>query len=117
MNIEGYERYVGQVFDNRYRLLKTLGVGGMSVVFEAYDLLEKRTVALKMLRDDIASDAQQVKRFVNESRAVAMLSHPNIVKIYNISFKLLQYDYKHNKQYCLQRRNRQKGEGQKGRKA
>lgn len=87
MNIEGYERYVGQVFDNRYRLLKTLGVGGMSVVFEAYDLLEKRTVALKMLRDDIASDAQQVKRFVNESRAVAMLSHPNIVKIYNISFK------------------------------
>ncbi|MBQ8005411.1 MAG: serine/threonine protein kinase, partial [Clostridia bacterium] len=87
MNIESYERYVGQVFDNRYRLLKTLGVGGMSVVFEAYDLAERRTVALKMLREDIASDAQQVKRFVNESKAVAMLSHPNIVKIYNISFK------------------------------
>jgi len=87
MNMEGYENYAGQVFDNRYRILKTIGVGGMAVVFEAYDLLEKRTVAVKMLREDIARDEQQVRRFVNESRAVAMLSHPNIVKIYNISVK------------------------------
>ena len=87
MNMEGYERYAGQVFDNRYRILKTIGVGGMAVVFEAFDLLEKRTVAVKMLRDDIASDEAQVRRFVNESKAVAMLSHPNIVKIYNVSVK------------------------------
>lgn len=85
--MEGYESYVGQVFDNRYRILKTIGVGGMAVVFEAYDLLEKRTVAVKMLREDIARDEQQVRRFVNESKAVAMLSHPNIVKIYNISVR------------------------------
>lgn len=87
MNMEGYERYVGQVFDNRYRILKTIGVGGMAVVFQAYDLAEKRTVAVKMLREDIASDEAQVRRFVNESKAVAMLSHPNVVKIYNISVR------------------------------
>lgn len=87
MSMEGYDRYVGQVFDNRYRILKTIGVGGMAVVFEAYDLLQKRTVAVKMLKDESASDVQQVRRFLNESKAVAMLSHPNIVKIYNISVK------------------------------
>ncbi len=87
MNMEGYERYVGQVFDGRYRILKTIGVGGMAVVFEAFDMLEKRTVAVKMLRDDISSDEAHFKRFVNESKAVAMLSHPNIVKVYNISVK------------------------------
>ena len=87
MNMEGYERYVGQVFDNRYRIMKTIGVGGMAVVFQAYDLAEKRTVAVKMLREDIASDEVQVRRFVNESKAVAMLSHPNVVKIFNISVR------------------------------
>ena len=87
MNMESYDRFVGQIFDNRYRILKTIGVGGMAVVFEAYDMLEKRTVAVKMLKDDFASDIQQVKRFLNESRAVAMLSHQNIVKIYNISVR------------------------------
>ncbi len=87
MNMEGYERYVGQVFDNRYRIMKTIGVGGMAVVFQAYDLAEKRTVAVKMLREDIASDEAQVRRFVNESKAVAMLSHPNVVRIFNISVR------------------------------
>ncbi len=87
MNMEGYERYVGQVFDNRYRIMKTIGVGGMAVVFQAYDLAEKRTVAVKMLREDIASDESQVRRFVNESKAVAMLSHPNVVRIFNISVR------------------------------
>ena len=87
MNKEGYERYVGRVFDNRYRIMKTIGVGGMAVVFRAYDLSEKHTVALKMLREEIAGDEAQVRRFVNESKAVAMLSHPNVVKIYNISVR------------------------------
>lgn len=85
--MEGYERYVGKVFDNRYKIMKTVGVGGMAVVFQAYDLAEKRAVAVKMLREDIASDEAQVRRFVNESKAVAMLSHPNVVKIFNISVR------------------------------
>lgn len=57
------------------------------MVFEAVDTVMKRTVALKMLKDEIANDAQAVKRFVNESKAVSMLSHPNIVSIYDVSVR------------------------------
>ena len=62
-----------------------LGTGGMAVVFRAHDEKEDRTVAIKMLRDDIAGDPEAVARFVNESRAVSMLSHPNIVAIHDVS--------------------------------
>ncbi len=85
--MENFERYVGQIFDNRYKLIRIIGVGGMAVVFEAHDLLMKRTVAVKMLKDDISDDTQAVKRFINESKAVAMLSHPNIVNIFDVSVK------------------------------
>ena len=83
--MEGYERYVGQVLDNRYRIEKIIGMGGMAVVFRAEDLLMRRTVAVKILKDDIARDEVSVKRFINESKAVSMLSHPNIVTIYDVS--------------------------------
>lgn len=82
-----YEKYVGQVFDRRYRINKVIGIGGMAVVFEATDILMRRNVAVKMLKDDINNDTQSVKRFINESKAVAMLSHPNIVNIYDVSVK------------------------------
>ena len=82
-----YEKYVGQVFDGRYRINKVIGIGGMAVVFEAQDLLMRRNVAVKMLKDEINNDTQSVKRFINESKAVAMLSHPNIVNIYDVSVK------------------------------
>ncbi len=82
-----YEKYVGQVFDRRYRINKVIGIGGMAVVFEAQDLLMRRNVAVKMLKDEINNDTQSVKRFINESKAVAMLSHPNIVNIYDVSVK------------------------------
>ncbi len=85
--MENFEKYVGQIFDNRYKLIRIVGVGGMAVVFEAHDLLMKRTVAVKMLKDDISDDTQAVKRFINESKAVAMLSHPNIVNIFDVSVK------------------------------
>ncbi len=85
--MESYERYVGQVFDKRYRIIKVIGIGGMAVVFEATDLLMRRNVAVKMLKDDINNDVQAVKRFINESKAVAMLSHPNIVNIFDVSVK------------------------------
>ena len=80
--MEGYERYVGQTLDNRYRIDKIIGVGGMAVVFRAFDILAGRNVAVKILKDDIARDEVSVKRFINESKAVSMLSHPNIVTIY-----------------------------------
>lgn len=86
-NLDKYEKYVSQVFDRRYKIKKTIGCGGMAVVFEAYDMLKNRPVAVKMLKDDISGDTQSVKRFINESKAVAMLSHPNIVSIYDVSVK------------------------------
>ena len=81
------EKCIGQVLDNRYKIVKILGKGGMAVVFEAMDLVMKRTVALKVLKDDVSKDPQAVKRFINESKAISMLSHPNIVSIYDISIK------------------------------
>ena len=85
--MEGYERYVGQVLDNRYRIERIIGMGGMAVVFRAEDLLMRRIVAVKILKDDIARDEVSVKRFINESKAVSMLSHPNIVTIYDVSVR------------------------------
>ncbi len=85
--MDGFEKYVGLVFDNRYKIEKIIGIGGMAVVYKAIDLLMKRVVAVKMLKDEIAADEQSVKRFINESKAVAMLSHPNIVNIYDVSVR------------------------------
>ncbi len=82
-----YAKYVGRVFDNRYRIEQVIGIGGMAVVFKATDLLMRRVVAVKILKDEISSDEQSVKRFSNESRAIAMLSHPNIVNIYDVSVR------------------------------
>ncbi len=81
------DRYVGKLLDKRYHILKVIGVGGMAVVFEAQDIIMNRKVAVKMLKEDMAKDEQSVQRFINESKAVSMLSHPNIVKIFDISVK------------------------------
>ena len=59
--MENFEKYVGQVLDKRYKLSRVIGIGGMAVVFEAQDLALKRTVAVKMIKDEIASDTQTVK--------------------------------------------------------
>ncbi len=85
--MENYEKYVGQVFDNRYKIENLIGVGGMAVVYKAIDMLMRRVVAVKILKEDMASDEPSVKRFINESKAVAMLSHPNIVNIYDVSVR------------------------------
>ena len=85
--MEVYEKYVGLIFDNRYRIERVVGVGGMAIVFKATDLLMRRPVAVKILKDEISADEQSVKRFENEFRAVAMLSHQNIVNIYDVSVR------------------------------
>lgn len=82
-----FDKYIGQIFDKRYKILKIIGIGGMAVVFEAVDTVMRRTVAVKMLKDEITNDPAAVKRFINESKAVSMLSHPNIVSIYDVSVK------------------------------
>jgi serine/threonine protein kinase/beta-lactam-binding protein with PASTA domain len=83
--MDSYERFIGKVLDGRYKIEKIIGVGGMAVVFRAYDPVMRRTVAIKRLKDDVAKDTAAVKRFINESKAVSMLSHPNIISIYDVS--------------------------------
>ncbi len=85
--MEQYEKYVGAVLDGRYRIDCIIGIGGMAVVFRAVDMLMKRVVAIKMLKNEIANDEESVKRFINESKAVAMMSHPNIVSIYDVNVR------------------------------
>ena len=82
-----FNKYVGQAFDGRYKIEKTIGIGGMAVVFEAMDLQTGKKVAVKMLKETNSQDTSAIKRFVTESKAIAMLNHPNIVKIYDISVK------------------------------
>lgn len=81
------QKYVGKIIDRRYQITRIIGIGGMAVVYEATDVVMNRTVALKMLKDEMADDEESVKRFINESKAVSMLSHPNIVKIFDVSVK------------------------------
>lgn len=85
--MEIYEKYVGLVFDNRYRVERIVGIGGMAVVFKATDLLMRRTVAIKILKDEISDDEQAVQRFKHEYQAIAMLSHQNIVEIHDASVR------------------------------
>ena len=79
------EQYIGKLLDNRYEILEQIGMGGMARVFRALDHRLNRQVAVKILREDLAEDAELRRRFHEESQAVAMLSHPNIVAVYDVS--------------------------------
>ena len=85
-NNQVFNDLVGTLLDERYKIEERLGMGGMSVVFKATDTEDGSTVAIKMLRDEIATDKAALKQFINESNVVAMLSHPNIVSIRDVSF-------------------------------
>ena len=71
------------LLNNRYRLLQPQGTGGMAVVFKAIDEMLERTVAIKILKEDYASDEDFRDRFRQEAKAAANLSHPNIVTVYD----------------------------------
>ncbi len=76
---------IGKFLDNRYELLEVIGAGGMAVVYKARCHRLNRLVAVKILKADLAQDAEFRRRFHDESQAVAMLSHPNIVAVYDVS--------------------------------
>ncbi|MEG1448016.1 MAG: protein kinase, partial [Oscillospiraceae bacterium] len=80
------DKCIGKKLDGRYQLVELVGVGGMSNVYRAEDLNDGKTVAVKILRDEFANNEEFLRRFKNESKAIAMLSHPNIVKVYDVSF-------------------------------
>ncbi len=86
------DKYLGKRLDGRYEIKEIIGVGGMAVVYKAFDNVENRLVAIKILKDEFVSNQEFLRRFKNESKAIAMLSHPNIVNVYDVSFgDLIQY--------------------------
>ncbi len=78
------DKYIGQVLNQRYVINEIIGVGGMAVVYKAYDRVAGRVVAVKILKDEFMSDAQFRRRFTNESKAITMLAHKNIVDIFDV---------------------------------
>ena len=75
---------LGKTLDSRYEMISVLGIGGMAVVYKAFDHKLKRHVAIKVLRDDVAMDQVSRRRFRTEYQAVGMLSHPNIRAVYDV---------------------------------
>ena len=79
------DQYIGKMLDNRYEILERIGTGGMAVVYKAKCHYLNRLVAIKILKSDLAQDEDFRRRFNAESQAVAQLSHPNIVSVYDVS--------------------------------
>ena len=80
------DRFIGKRLDGRYEIHELIGVGGMAYVYKAYDLVEGRWVAIKILKEEFSNNSDFLRRFRNESKAIAVLNHPNIVKVYDVSF-------------------------------
>lgn len=79
------DKYIGRLLDGRYEILEVIGTGGMAVVYKARCHRLNRLVAIKILKDDLSQDEEFRRRFHAESQAVAMLSHPNIMSVYDVS--------------------------------
>jgi len=80
------DKYLDRKLDGRYQITELIGVGGMSYVYKATDLKDGSTVAVKILKDEFAGNSDLVRRFRNESKAVRMLNHENIVKVLDVNF-------------------------------
>ena len=74
---------IGSLVDGRYRIEARIGHGGMAEVYEATDIINKRRVAIKMIREDVMKNPINLRRFQNEATIASSLNHPNIVKVYN----------------------------------
>ena len=80
------DKNIGKKLDGRYEITELIGVGGMADVYKATDVVDHKTVAVKILKKEFAENEEFLRRFRNESKAIAVLSHPNIVKIYDVGF-------------------------------
>ena len=74
---------IGSVIDERYRVVARIGHGGMAEVYEASDIITKKRMAIKLIREDVMKNPINLRRFQNEATIAASLDHPNIVKVYN----------------------------------
>ena len=83
--MEHKDPYIGKMLDNRYEILERIGTGGMAIVYKAKCHRLNRLVAVKILKSDLAQDEDFRRRFNAECQAVAQLSHPNIVSVYDVS--------------------------------
>ena len=79
------DKYIGKMLDNRYEIIELIGSGGMANVYRAKCHRLNRMVAIKILKNDLAQNEEFRRRFNAESQAVAQLSHPNIVSVYDVS--------------------------------
>ncbi|MDR2909642.1 MAG: Stk1 family PASTA domain-containing Ser/Thr kinase, partial [Oscillospiraceae bacterium] len=80
------DKYLGKRLEGRYEIQELIGMGGMANVYKAWDIIDQQTVAVKILRDEFLTNTEFLRRFKNESKAIAVLSHPNIVRVFDVSF-------------------------------
>ncbi|MBR3269251.1 MAG: Stk1 family PASTA domain-containing Ser/Thr kinase [Oscillospiraceae bacterium] len=80
------DKNIGKMLDGRYEITERIGEGGMADVYRATDVVDHKTIAVKILKKEFAENEEFLRRFRNESKAIAMLSHPNIVKIFDVGF-------------------------------
>lgn len=86
------EKFIGSRLDGRYEITELIGEGGMAEVYKAHDVLDNKEVAVKILKKQFSGNEEFQRRFRNESKAIAVLSHPNIVKVYDMCFsEKIQY--------------------------
>ena len=86
------DKNIGKKLDGRYEITELIGEGGMADVYKAIDVVDNKTIAVKILKKEFAESEEFLRRFRNESKAIAVLSHPNIVKIYDVGFsEKIQY--------------------------
>ncbi len=101
---------VGKILAERYEIIEIIAEGGMARVYRGLDLLLKRTVAVKVLKDQMTGDASFIRRFEREAQSAAALSHPHIVNIYDVGeedgtyFMVMEYvDGKNLKEYIREK--------------
>ncbi len=80
------DKNIGKKLDGRYEISELIGMGGMADVYKAIDIIDDKIVAVKILKNEFAENEEFLRRFRNESKAIAVLSHPNIVKVLDVGF-------------------------------
>ncbi len=80
------DNWIGKKLEGRYLINELIGIGGMANVYKASDVTDGKTVAVKILREEFYGNEEFMRRFKNESKAIAVLSHPNIIRVYDVCF-------------------------------